>query len=29
VLQTGRVVKEGSGDELLGSDAIQKAYLGL
>lgn len=29
VLQTGRVVTEGSGEELLRSDAIRKAYLGL
>ena len=29
VLQTGRVVTEGSGEELLRSDAIQKAYLGI
>ncbi len=29
VLQTGRVVQEGTGDQLLQSDAIRKAYLGL
>ncbi|HHX27879.1 MAG: ABC transporter ATP-binding protein [Bacillota bacterium] len=29
VLQTGRVVTEGTGKELLQSDAIQKAYLGI
>jgi branched-chain amino acid transport system ATP-binding protein len=29
VLQTGRVVMEGTGQELLQSDAIQKAYLGI
>ncbi len=29
VLQTGRVVMEGTGDELLQSDAIRRAYLGL
>lgn len=29
VLQTGRVVMEGTGEELLQSDAIQKAYLGI
>ena len=29
VLQTGRVVKDGTGEEMLQSDAIQKAYLGL
>ena len=29
VLQTGSVVQEGTGEELLCSDAIQKAYLGI
>jgi branched-chain amino acid transport system ATP-binding protein len=29
VLQTGRIVSEGSGTELLGSDLVRKAYLGL
>ncbi|MDR3561158.1 MAG: ABC transporter ATP-binding protein [Negativicutes bacterium] len=29
VLQTGRIVAEGSGEELLGSDLVRKAYLGL
>jgi branched-chain amino acid transport system ATP-binding protein len=29
VLQTGRIVTEGSGEELLGSDLVRKAYLGL
>ncbi len=29
VLQTGRIVQEGSGEELLESDQIKKAYLGL
>ena len=29
VLQTGRVVTEGTGEELLKSDTIQKAYLGI
>ncbi|MHB1160150.1 MAG: ABC transporter ATP-binding protein [Chloroflexota bacterium] len=29
VLQTGSVVMEGTGEELLGSDTIQKAYLGI
>ncbi len=28
VLQTGRIVLEGSGAELLGSDLVRKAYLG-
>jgi ABC-type sugar transport system ATPase subunit len=29
VIQTGRVVLEGSGEELLGSDLVRKAFLGL
>jgi branched-chain amino acid transport system ATP-binding protein len=29
VMQTGRIVGEGTGLELLGSDSIKKAYLGL
>ncbi len=29
VLQTGRIVLEGSGKELLGSDLVRRAYLGL
>jgi branched-chain amino acid transport system ATP-binding protein len=29
VIQTGRVVLEGSGDELLCSDLVRKAFLGL
>lgn len=29
VLQTGRIVAEGSGQELLGSDLVRKAYLGI
>lgn len=29
VLQTGRVIRDGKGEELLQSDVIQKAYLGL
>lgn len=29
VLQTGRIVAEGTGQELLGSDLVRKAYLGL
>ena len=29
VLQTGRIVQEGSGAELLASDSVQKAFLGL
>ena len=29
VLQTGRMVNEGTGDELLESDVVRKAYLGL
>ncbi len=29
VLQTGRVVNEGTGDQLLQSDVVRKAYLGL
>ncbi len=29
VLQTGKVVAEGTGDELLGSELVKKAYLGL
>ena len=29
VIQTGRVVLEGSGDELLRSDLVRKAFLGL
>lgn len=29
VVQTGRVIMEGTGDELLATDAIQKAYLGI
>jgi branched-chain amino acid transport system ATP-binding protein len=29
VIQTGRVVLEGSGRELLASEMIQKAFLGL
>ena len=28
VLETGRVVKEGSGQDLLGDDAVRAAYLG-
>jgi ABC-type branched-subunit amino acid transport system ATPase component len=28
VLQNGRIVLEGSGEELLQSEAIRKAYLG-
>lgn len=29
ILQTGRTIQEGSGEELLKSDAVQKAFLGL
>jgi len=29
VLQTGRIVAEGTGQELLGSDLVRKAYLGM
>jgi branched-chain amino acid transport system ATP-binding protein len=29
VIQTGRIVMEGKGSELLASDEIKKAYLGL
>jgi len=29
VIQTGRVVAEGTAAELLGSDLVRKAYLGL
>lgn len=29
VLQTGRIVAEGTGQELLGSDLVRKAYLGI
>ena len=29
VVQTGRVIMEGTGDQLLATDAIQKAYLGI
>ena len=29
VLQTGRVVLEGRGDELIKSDLVRKAYLGM
>ena len=29
VLQSGRIVLEGSGEELLKSDLVRKAYLGL
>ncbi len=29
VLQTGRIVEEGTGEELLDSETVQKAYLGL
>ena len=29
VLQTGRIVTEGTGQELLGSDLVRKAYLGI
>ncbi len=29
VIQTGRIVLEGSGSELLGSDQVKKAYLGI
>jgi len=29
VLQTGRVIMEGTGDHLLQTDEIQKAYMGL
>jgi branched-chain amino acid transport system ATP-binding protein len=29
VIQTGRIVLEGKGSELLGNDEIKKAYLGL
>jgi branched-chain amino acid transport system ATP-binding protein len=29
VIQTGRVVAEGTGAELLGSDLVRRAYLGL
>jgi branched-chain amino acid transport system ATP-binding protein len=29
VLQTGRIVAQGTGEELLGSDLVRKAYLGL
>jgi branched-chain amino acid transport system ATP-binding protein len=29
VLQTGRIVLEGKGDELLRSDLVRKAYLGM
>jgi branched-chain amino acid transport system ATP-binding protein len=28
VLQSGRIVLEGSGEDLLGSDLVRKAYLG-
>ncbi len=29
VLQTGRIVLEGKGDDLLKSDLVRKAYLGM
>jgi len=29
VLQTGRIVLEGTGEELLKSDLVRKAYLGM
>jgi branched-chain amino acid transport system ATP-binding protein len=29
VLQRGQIIMEGKGDELLASDLIRKAYLGL
>jgi branched-chain amino acid transport system ATP-binding protein len=29
ILQTGRVVREGSGAELLDSESVQKAFLGM
>ena len=29
VIQTGKIIAEGKGSELLGSDLVQKAYLGL
>jgi branched-chain amino acid transport system ATP-binding protein len=29
VIQTGRIVAEGTGAELLGSDLVRQAYLGL
>jgi branched-chain amino acid transport system ATP-binding protein len=29
VIQTGELVMEGSGDQLLGSDLVKKAFLGL
>jgi len=29
VIQTGRVVAEGTGAELLGSDLVRRAYLGM
>ena len=29
ILQTGRTIQEGPGEELLKSDAVQKAFLGL
>jgi branched-chain amino acid transport system ATP-binding protein len=29
VLQTGRIVLEGKGEELLKSDLVRKAYLGM
>jgi ABC-type lipopolysaccharide export system ATPase subunit len=29
VIQTGRVVLEGAGSQLLGNDDIKRAYLGL
>jgi branched-chain amino acid transport system ATP-binding protein len=29
VIQTGRLVAEGTGQELLGSDLVRRAYLGL
>jgi len=29
VIQTGRVVMEGSGQDLLGNDEVRQAYLGM
>jgi len=29
VIQTGEMVMEGTGDQLLGSDLVKKAFLGL